>query len=125
MKKILITGWAGFIGSHVVVALNESGYLPIIVDNFSNSEKAVLKGIAKICGKAFPFYEGDCVDPVFMDSVFEAEKNIAGVIHFAAYKSVNESLEQPEKYYRNNIGSLLTLLGVMKDHAVSLLVFFF
>jgi len=123
MRKILITGGAGFIGSHAVVSVHESGYLPIIVDNFSNSEKSVLKGIEKICGKAFPFYEGDCVDPDFVRSVFEAEKDIEGVIHFAAYKSVNESLEQPEKYYRNNIGSLLTLLGGMKEHGISLLVF--
>jgi len=123
MKKILITGGAGFIGSHTVVAVHQSGYQPVIVDNFSNSEKSVLNGIEKICGRAFPLHEGDCVDAPFMRSVFKAEGEIAGVIHFAAYKSVNESLEQPAKYYKNNIGSLLTLLDVMQEFKSPLLVF--
>lgn len=123
MKKILITGGAGFIGSHTVVAVHQSGGMPILVDNFSNSEKSVLKGIEGICRKEFLCYEGDCADPRFLDRVFEKEKSIAGVIHFAAYKSVNESMEKPGKYYRNNIGSLLTLLDVMKKHQTSRLVF--
>ena len=123
MKKILITGGAGFIGSHTVVAVYENGYLPVIVDNFSNSEKFVLKGIAEICGREFRCYEGDCVDAAFMRHVFKSEKKIDGVIHFAAYKAVKESIEQPEKYYHNNIGSLLTLLAVMKESATLPLVF--
>jgi UDP-glucose 4-epimerase len=123
MKKILITGGAGFIGSHTVVAVHQSGGIPVLIDNFSNSEKSVLKGIEGICLQEFPCHEGDCTDPEFLDRVFEEEKSIAGVIHFAAYKSVNESVEKPEMYYRNNIGSLLTLLEAMKKHNVTGLIF--
>ena len=123
MTKILIPGGAGFIGSHTAVALHENGYTPVIIDNFSNSEKSVLDGIQKICDKKFPCYEGDCCDPVFLNKVFDSEKSIKGVIHFAAYKSVNESMDNPQKYYANNLGSLTTLLGVMLEWGVSDLVF--
>ncbi len=123
MKKILITGGAGFIGSHTAVALFESGYLPVIVDNFSNSEATVLKGIQKICDKEFSFYEGDCTDADFLQHVFKSEENIEGVIHFAASKAVGESVEKPLEYYYNNIQSLITLLNVMNDQRCSLLVF--
>lgn len=123
MKRILITGGAGFIGSHTAVVLFKNGYLPIIVDNFSNSTRDVLRRIEEICNEKFPFYEGDCVDPTFLERVFDSENSISCVIHFAAYKSVNESIEKPMKYYRNNICSLLSLLDVMIKREVSPLVF--
>ncbi|MBN1794086.1 MAG: UDP-glucose 4-epimerase GalE [Candidatus Omnitrophica bacterium] len=122
-KKILITGGAGFIGSHTAVSLHESGYTPIIVDNFQNSDPCALKGIEAICQRRMPFYEGDCGNRDFLSSVFAKEGNIAGVIHFAAYKAVNESNQFPLNYYRNNIGSLITLLEVMAEYKVSNLVF--
>ena len=123
MIKILITGGAGFIGSHTAVALHENGYLPVILDNFSNSERSVLDGLEKITGKKFPCYEGDCTDTEFVRKVFDSEDSIKGVIHFVAYKSVFESMNNPQKYYSNNLGSLTTLLGVMIERGVSDLVF--
>jgi len=123
MAKILVTGGAGFIGSHTVVALHEAGHQPIIVDDFSNSDMKVLDGISQITGENFPFYQIDCNDKNALNKVFENEKNIAGVIHFAAFKAVGESVEQPLKYYHNNVGSLVTLLEIMKLHSVTQLVF--
>lgn len=123
MKKILITGGTGFIGSHTAVAVHLNGDLPVLVDNFSNSQPSVLAGLANICQRDFPFYEGDCNDPAFLRHLFEAEQPIDGVIHFAAFKSVNESITYPGKYYRNNIGSLLALLDVMKKNDSPGLVF--
>src|SRR5690606_14308224 len=122
MKKILITGGAGYIGSHTAVSLIQSDFEPIIIDDFSNSEKSVLKGFEKILGRALTCYEGDCNDATLMDRIF-TEQAITGVIHFAAHKAVGESTELPSKYYKNNIGSLLVLLEVMKKHQVKDLVF--
>lgn len=122
MKNILITGGAGYIGSHTAIALSQAGYQPIIVDNFSNSEKSVLKGLAKIIGKETPCYEGDCNDKSFMHRVF-SENPIDGVIHFAASKAVGESTQLPLKYYRNNIMSLLVLLETMGEFEIKDIVF--
>ena len=122
-NKILVTGGAGYIGSHTVVALHEAGYLPVIVDNFSNSAKSVMQGLEKITGKKFPLYEIDCNDKKAMQEVFEKEENIQGVIHFAAYKAVGESVAEPLKYYQNNIVSLLVLLELMEQYKVHNLVF--
>ena len=120
--SIIVTGGAGYIGSHTVVELLAEGYKPIIVDNFCNSEKSVIDGLKKITGEKIALYEGDCTDKSFMQSVFE-ETNPVGVIHFAAYKAVGESVEKPLEYYHNNIVSLLVLLDVMKEHACNTLVF--
>lgn len=120
--KILVTGGAGFIGSHTVVALHEAGYEPVIVDNLYNSNRGVLEGIKKITGKDFPFYEIDCNDAQAVREVFEKEK-FDGVIHFAAYKAVGESVEKPLNYYENNIISLLVLLRAMKEYGVEKFVF--
>ena len=122
MTKILVTGGAGYIGSHTVVELVNHGYEPVIVDNFSNSSPAVLDGIAKITGSRPVFYEGDCNDAAFMAQVFASERP-AGAIHFAAYKAVGESVAKPLMYYENNIGSLLVLLKTMLAFECHLLVF--
>jgi UDP-glucose 4-epimerase len=120
--KILVTGGVGFIGSHTVVELHEAGFEPVIVDNLYNSNRNVLDGIKKITGKDFPFYEIDCNDIVKVREVFEKEK-FDGVIHFAAYKAVGESVEKPLAYYENNLLSLLILLKVMKEFDVDKFVF--
>ncbi len=122
-KKILVTGGAGYIGSHTVVALKEANYVPIIVDNFSNAEKSVIPALEKILGEKVKVYEGDCTDRQFMEDVFAQEKDIEGVIHFAAYKAVGESVLEPLKYYENNVYSLILLLKVMERFKVSNLVF--
>jgi len=121
--KILVTGGAGFIGSHTVVVLQNAGFDPVIVDNFSNSDRGAIDGLKNILERPPKVYEGDCADEVFLKDVFKIEKNISGAIHFAAYKSVGESVEKPLSYYRNNINSLLTLIQVMNQHEVSDLVF--
>lgn len=122
-KKILVTGGAGYIGSHTVVALHEAGYEAVIVDNFSNSSKSVLQGLEEITGSSPRLYELDCTDRQAMQQVFEKEGNIEGVIHFAAYKAVGESVNEPLKYYQNNLGSLLVLLELMEKNGVKNLVF--
>ena len=121
--KILVAGGAGFIGSHTSVELIKAGHFPIIVDNFSNSEKWIVSRIEKITGKKPAVYEGDCADQNFLESVFEKEKNISGAIHFAALKAVGESMEQPLRYYRNNIDSALTLLETMAKRKIGNFVF--
>jgi UDP-glucose 4-epimerase len=123
MKKILVTGGAGFIGSHTVVALHNAGYEAVIVDDFSNSEKFILDRLLQITGKSFKCYEADCADEVAMEKVFKEEKSFAGVIHFAAYKSVPESVADPLKYYSKNIGSLCVVLKLMKQYNVNNLIF--
>ena len=121
--KVLVTGGAGFIGSHTVVSLIEAGMQPIIVDNFDNSQPSVLEGIKKIIGINIPFYEIDCNDKNAVDHLFETEKDIKGVIHFAAHKAVGESVTDPLKYYQNNLGSLIILLNAMKKNQTPYLVF--
>jgi len=122
-KKILVTGGAGYIGSHTVVELAAANYTPIVIDNFSNAEKKVIPALEKLVGEPVKLYEGDCTDPKFMDDVFTQEKNISGVIHFAAFKAVGESVQEPLKYYENNVGSLVLLLKVMNQFGVQNLVF--
>ncbi|HEY4651575.1 MAG TPA: UDP-glucose 4-epimerase GalE [Pontibacter sp.] len=123
MHKILVTGGAGYIGSHTVVELQQAGYEPVIVDNFSNSEERSLAGIKAILGHDVRCYRADCTDAAALRKVFEQEPGIAGVIHFAAYKAVGESVAEPVKYYHNNVGSLLVLLDVMQEFKVQKLVF--
>lgn len=120
--KILVTGGAGYIGSHTVVELVSAGYEPVIVDNFCNSHHAVLDGLREILGRDVVCHEGDCCDRDFMRRVFDDEKEIAGAIHFAALKAVGESVEKPELYRKNNIGSLETLMQVMQEYHAQLLV---
>jgi len=121
--KILVNGGAGFIGSHTTVELFSAGHTPIIVDDFSNSQKWIIDRIEQITSKRPKVYEGDCTDFNFMNSVFEKEKDIDGVIHFTAFKAVDESIQKPIPYYKNNINSLLILLEVMQKHSVENIVF--
>jgi UDP-glucose 4-epimerase len=121
-KEILVTGGAGFIGSHTVVELVAAGYAPIIIDDFSNSEKSVLPNLEKLTGKKLTFYEGKFQDPDLLRKVFNEHK-ITGVIHFAAYKAVGESVGQPLKYFDNNVSGLVTLLKELESHQISSLVF--
>ncbi len=123
MDKILVTGGAGYIGSHTVVELDKAGYETIIVDNFSNSEHRAINGIEKIIGKKTKLYEGDCNDGSFMENLFRAEGNLVGCVHFAAFKAVGESVANPIKYYDNNIGSLVVLVNLLKKYNVPNLVF--
>jgi UDP-glucose 4-epimerase len=120
--QILVTGGAGFIGSHTVVELSQAGFTPIIVDNFSNSEKKAIAGIEHILGKSAPYYDANCNDEVAMRRIFE-QNSIGGVIHFAASKAVGESVENPLKYYENNLGSTLLLLRLMGEYGIKNLVF--
>lgn len=120
--KILVTGGAGYIGSHTCVELLDAGYEVCIVDDFSNSKPEVLNRIREITNKDFAFYELDVADKENMRKVFVKHKPDA-VIHFAGYKAVGESVAQPLKYYRNNLGSTLTLCELMDEFDVKRLVF--
>jgi UDP-glucose 4-epimerase len=122
MNKILITGGAGYIGSHTAVELINAGYEPIIIDNFSNAEKSTLQGLQKILGRDVTCYEGDCNERQMMEKIF-SDNQISGVIHFAAFKAVGESTLLPLKYYSNNINSLVVLLETMKKFGVKNMVF--
>lgn len=120
--KILVTGGAGYIGSHTCVELLNNNYEVVILDNFSNSKPAALENIKKITNKDFKFYEGDLIDESLVNKIFTDEK-IDAVIDFAAYKAVGESVSKPVEYYINNVSTILNLLKVMKKHEVKKLVF--
>lgn len=119
---ILVTGGTGYIGSHTVVELLDSGYEVVIVDNFYNSKPEVLNRIQDITGKDFKFYEIDIRDQEALDKVF-SENQIEAVIHFAGLKAVGESVEIPITYYHNNITGTLMLCEVMQKHGVKKIVF--
>jgi UDP-glucose 4-epimerase len=121
--KIVVTGGLGYIGSHTVVALHEAGYIPIIIDNLSNTSIEVLAGLKEIIGYAPDFYQDDCLDVDAMDKVFRENPEVAGIIHFAAYKAVGESVEQPLMYYRNNVQSLVVMAEIALKHGVANFVF--
>ena len=123
MRKILVTGGAGYIGSHTVVELTALGYTPIIVDNLCNTTIQNIEGIEKIIGKKIKWHNTDCTDKVGMDKVFAEEGTIEGAIHFAAYKAVEESVQNPQKYYDNNMGSLKVLLELMCKNKVKNIIF--
>lgn len=120
--KILVTGGAGYIGSHTCVELLNNGYEVVILDNFSNSKPNALESIKKITGKDFKFYEGNLIDEDLVNKIFD-EENIDGVIDFAAYKAVGESVQKPVDYYINNVSTILNLLRCMDKHNVRKLVF--
>jgi UDP-glucose 4-epimerase len=120
--NVLVTGGTGFIGSHTLVELFHSGMFAINIDNLSNSEIFINNRVNAITGTNQVFIEGDVTDEVVLRQVFSAH-SIDAVIHFAAFKSVNESTEKPLEYYRNNIGATLTLLKIMQEFKVNKLVF--
>lgn len=121
--KVLVTGGAGFIGSHTVVELYNAGFEPIIVDNFDNSEKSVVDGIEKITSKKILCYEADCTKSQDLEKLIIENEGIVGVIHFAAHKSVPESVNNPLKYYTDNLNSLCIILGLMKKYKLTNLIF--
>jgi len=123
MKKILVTGGTGFIGSHTVVELQESGYDVIIVDNLSNSTIEVLDNITKISGIKPLFEQFDLANESLTTDFFVRNADIDGIIHFAAFKAVGESMLKPLEYYRNNLLSLINLLEGMKTHNIANIVF--
>lgn len=121
--SILVTGGAGYIGSHTCIELIEAGYDVVVVDNFYNSKQTAIDRVEEITGKKIRFYEADVCDRAALDHIFDKETDITGVIHFAGYKAVGESVEKPLMYYKNNLLSTLTLLEAMRDHDVFHFVF--
>lgn len=120
--SILVTGGAGYIGSHTCVELLSAGYDIVVVDNFVNSKPEAVENIRKISGKDFKFYEADLIDRGAVEKIFE-ENDIDVVIHFAGLKAVGESVSQPIRYYHNNIESTLVLCDVMAKHNCKKIVF--
>ena len=121
--KVIVTGGLGYIGSHTVVELITKGFQPIIVDNLCNTDVRNLDGIKEITGENIKWYNVDCCIEEELKTVFKKEDDITGVIHFAAYKSVEESIREPEKYFKNNIGSLEVLLKLMQQYDVNNIIF--
>ena len=122
MRNIFITGGAGYIGSHCVIALSKSGYRPIILDNFSNSNKSVIKKLEKITKKKITFYKIDIRDKKKLQSIFKKHPCYA-LIHCAGFKAVGESVQKPIKYFNNNIISTISLLECMQENNVFKIIF--
>ncbi|MBO4736526.1 MAG: SDR family NAD(P)-dependent oxidoreductase, partial [Paludibacteraceae bacterium] len=120
--NILLTGGAGYIGSHTIVELDKAGHSVVVVDNFVNSQPESLKRVAKIIGKEVPFIEADVRDREAMDKVFSNNK-IDAVIHFAGLKAVGESVAKPLEYYENNMNSTFVLIDTMRRHNVKNIIF--
>ena len=121
-KTILVTGGAGFIGSHTCVALLEAGYNVLVLDNLSNSNAAVIQSIKQVCGRKPDFVEGDIRDKALLNKLFETFP-VYAVIHFAGLKAVGESVEKPWEYYENNVAGTLDLLAAMQHAGVKTMVF--
>lgn len=122
MKTILVTGGAGYIGSHTTIELIEAGYDVVIVDNLYNSKTEAVRRVEQIVGRKIKFYKADVCDKDAMRKVFK-ENDFAAVINFAGYKAVGESVQKPVEYYENNIGGMLALIDVMREFNVKNLVF--
>lgn len=120
--SVLVTGGAGFIGSHTAVELLETGKEIVIIDNFSNSKPEALEAIKKITGKDFKFYEADYTDRQALEKIFK-ENNIDSVINFAGFKAVGESVQKPIEYYTNNVYGALVLLDTMRKYGVKKFIF--
>ena len=119
---ILVTGGAGYIGSHTCVELLNKGYGVVVIDNLVNSNPKALERVEQITGKKLSFYEADVRDRAALDKIFETH-NIGCAIHFAGLKAVGESVAMPLEYYDNNLNSTVTLCRAMKDHGVNNIVF--
>lgn len=122
MKSILVTGGVGFIGSHTVVELVNSGYSPVILDNFSNSDSRILSSLNDLCGYDVPFINGSCSDLALLKKIIR-DYQISAVIHFAAFKAVGESVQHPLKYYENNVHGTIVLLQAMQEEGLKQLIF--
>jgi UDP-glucose 4-epimerase len=122
-NQIIVTGGAGYIGSHTVVELIDAGYEPIIIDDFRNSQNWILERIEEITGKKVVCYSVDCANQKDVLDVFQKHRDAKGVIHFAAYKAVGESVQKPTMYYQNNIGSMSAVLNAMEKTKMERLVF--
>jgi UDP-glucose 4-epimerase len=123
MKKILVTGGAGYIGSHTCIELVEAGFQVVVLDNLCNSSPESLRRVAEITGQEHvPFYEGDIRDAALLDRIFQ-EHGIYSVIHFAGLKAVGESVEKPLEYYGNNVAGTVSLLQAMQRNGVKNIVF--
>jgi UDP-glucose 4-epimerase len=122
MKNILVTGGAGYIGSHTVVELVAAGFRPVILDNFSNSDRRSIEGLERITGQQLAFYEQDFHDKTKVREIIEKE-SIDGVINFAAFKAVGESVAEPLKYYQNNVVGFVSLLEILLAAGVHNIVF--
>ncbi|MEE3343272.1 MAG: UDP-glucose 4-epimerase GalE [Bacilli bacterium] len=120
--RVLVTGGAGYIGSHTCVELLKNNYEVIIIDNLSNSKEEVINNIKRITGKDLLFYKGDVCNKRLLNKIFKDNK-IDAVIHFAGYKAVGESVEKPLEYYENNIGSTITLCKIMRKNNCKKLIF--
>jgi UDP-glucose 4-epimerase len=123
MNKILVTGGAGYIGSHMVVELIQAGYSPVVVDNLIASDGSLIQGVEQITKQKVNFHKGDCCDKNFLHHVFKTQGPIDAVIHFAALKSVGESVQKPLLYHQNNLESLLRLLEVMNEFGTTDFIF--
>lgn len=123
MKKILLTGGAGYIGSHIAVALVDAGFEPIIIDDFSNSDRSVIPAIESIVNQKISFYETNCCNFEEVKSIIEKEKFISGIIHLAAFKAVGESVHLPLKYYQNNIGAMTSVMRAASESGLTNFVF--
>lgn len=121
--QIIVTGGAGFIGSHTVVELIEAGYMPVIIDDFSNSQEWIIDRLCTLTRSTIMYYNVDCKNYETMHEIFMGLGHVTGIIHFAAFKSVGESVDLPLKYYNNNIGSLATILQLVEDFNIPKLVF--
>jgi UDP-glucose 4-epimerase len=123
MKKVLLTGGAGYIGTHICLELVQHGYTPVVVDNFCASDRRIIERTQGLAGSSFPVHELDCRDTPRLRALLEHEEEITGVIHLAAHKSVGVSVEHPREYYDNNLGSLLSLLAALETSRIERLVF--
>lgn len=123
MKKVLVTGGCGYIGSHAIVDLIDNGFEVVSIDNLLNSKEEVLEGVYRITGRRVRNYVVDLCDRDATQQVFAAHPDMAGVIHFAALKSVGESVEQPLRYYHNNINSLINVLECMEEFEIPHFIF--
>jgi UDP-glucose 4-epimerase len=123
MKKIIITGGTGYIGSHTVVEFQNSGFEVVIIDNLSNSQIEVLDGIYNITGKRPQFYKADVANEDEMESIFSQHKDAIAIVHFAAFKAVGESVQKPLMYYKNNLCGLINILDQMQKKKIANLVF--
>ncbi|MCF0207620.1 MAG: SDR family NAD(P)-dependent oxidoreductase, partial [Bacteroidales bacterium] len=123
MKKIIITGGTGYIGSHTVVEFIGEGYEVVVIDNLSNSNVNVLDGIEKITGKRPTFYKADVCDSYAVDMILAEHCDAEAIVHFAASKAVGESVQKPLMYYRNNLNGLINILENMDKHGIKGLVF--